>query len=95
MIGVGSAAAPINGRFAGRAMVVVGIRDGYADICDGKRRRIDKPKRKKLCHLRLLSSDLLPLTVDAELTNGKIRRYLSAINAKTDIPDSIKHDSKC
>ncbi|MBR0302946.1 MAG: hypothetical protein IJQ80_03765 [Clostridia bacterium] len=91
-IEVGSPVAPVNGRFAGRSMVALSIRDGYADVCDGRRRRIDKPKRKKLCHLRLLS-DLDRLPVNAELTNGAIRRFLTAYRPNAVIPDN-KHDSK-
>ena len=91
-IEVGSPVAPVNGRFSGRSMVVVSIRDGYADVCDGRRRRIDKPKKKQLCHLRLLSDDDR-LPVDAELTNGEIRRFLIAYRPGADIPDN-KHDSK-
>jgi len=90
-IEVGSAVIPVNGRYAGRPMAVVGVVCEYADVCDGKKRRLDRPKRKKLCHLRLISPEAARLTVDAELTNGKIRRYLAAFRP-AQIPDN-KHDS--
>ena len=45
-IGVGSAVIPVNGRFAGRMMIVIRVHDGYAEICDGKRRRLSAPTRK-------------------------------------------------
>lgn len=93
-IGVGSAVYPVNGRFAGRVMTVIRVHDGYAEICDGKRRRLASPKRKKLCHLRLLSPDAPRLSVDAGLTDGTVRRYLAPLRAAAIIPDTNKHDSK-
>ena len=93
VIGVGSAVSPVNGRFAGIPMVVVGLSEGYAFVCDGRKRRTDKPKRKKLCHLRLLSPDSPRMTADAELTNGKIRRYLASFRADSTIPNDKKRDS--
>ena len=90
-IEVGAPVVPVNGRFEGRQMEVIGIRDGYADVCDGKKRRLDKPKRKKLCHLRLISRDSAPLTVDAELTDGKVRQFLKPFHT-AQIPDN-KQDS--
>ena len=86
-IDVGSAVCPKNGRYAGRLMAVISIRDGYAEVCDGKRRRIEHPKRKKLCHLSLFSPDSPRLRVDAELTDGAVRRYLAAVKTGTTIPD--------
>ena len=91
---VGSAVVPVNGRYAGRPMAIVGILDGYADICDGKKRRLERPKRKKLCHLRLISPEYARLAVDAELTNGKIRRYLAAFRTGADFPDRINKIQK-
>ena len=93
MIDVGSAVIPVNGRYAGRPMAAVAVSGVYADVCDGRKRRLERPKRKKLCHLRLISPDAPRLEVDAELTNGKIRRYLKAFRDCADFPD-VKHDSK-
>lgn len=80
---VGTAAIPVNGRFCGRLMVVVELKGAFAYICDGKRRRIEKPKKKKLCHLSFPSTDMPPLPVDAGLTDGTVRRYLSAIRKRS------------
>ena len=93
-IGVGSAVISVNGRFAGRTMIVVRVHDGYAEVCDGKRRRLSAPKRKKLCHLRLLSPDIPPFEVNAGLTDGALRRHIASIRTATQIPDTNKHDSK-
>ena len=80
----------MNGRYEGKPMVVVAIDGAVALVVDGKRRRLEKPKRKKLCHLRSISSDGRRLPVDAELTDGKVRRFLAPYRAV--IPDK-KHDS--
>ncbi len=89
-IEVGSAVTPVNGRYEGLPMVVVSTDGNYAEIVDGKRRRLARPKRKKLCHLRSISSDGAVLPVNAELTDGTVRRYLASY--RTVIPDK-KHDS--
>ena len=89
LIGVGCAVIPVNGRYAGRPMAVVGVLDGYADVCDGRKRRLGKPKRKKLCHLRLISPDAPRLEADAGLTDGKIRRYLASLCTGANIPDVL------
>lgn len=39
------------GHDKGEFFVVVGLDRGYALICDGKRRKLQKPKRKKFIHL--------------------------------------------
>lgn len=39
------------GREKDNCFVVVGLQDNFAFICDGKNRKIDKPKKKKIKHL--------------------------------------------
>lgn len=51
----------------------------YATICDGKRRSIDKPKKKKLKHL-FVTNTVLPESALA--TNREIRKSLSLFNDK-------------
>lgn len=40
------------GRDQGGFFVVLSLRDGFAWIADGKRRRLDAPKRKNIRHLQ-------------------------------------------
>lgn len=40
------------GRDSGKYFVVVAVDGIYAYICDGKSRKTDKPKKKKLKHLK-------------------------------------------
>ena len=39
------------GREKDNCFVVVGLQDNFALICDGKNRKIDKPKKKKVKHI--------------------------------------------
>lgn len=39
------------GRDKGGFFVVLGIQGSFALIADGKRRKVQKPKRKNICHL--------------------------------------------
>ena len=81
-IRVGSVVVSLKGRDAGRVMMAVGVSDGFADVCDGRKRRLEAPKRKRLSHLSLVSSGDAPAEVYAELTNGRLWKYLEPYRAK-------------
>lgn len=52
-IKVGSVVLSTAGHDSGNYFVVVEIEsDNYVKICDGKLRKLDKPKRKKIKHLK-------------------------------------------
>lgn len=54
----GQFAQSISGRDKGRVfMIVATLEEGYVALADGKLRRLEKPKRKKLKHLKLLAID--------------------------------------
>lgn len=42
----------IAGRDSGTYFVVVGVEENFAYICDGRGRKTDKPKKKKIKHLK-------------------------------------------
>ena len=42
----------LNGRDAGKLFCVVGTQNGFADIADGKGRKLATPKRKREKHLK-------------------------------------------
>lgn len=70
------------GRDKGRAFVVLELVDGqYALLADGRMRRLEKPKRKKLKHLVFESDNRTRLGEKIEkgekLTNAEIRRTLA------------------
>lgn len=59
------------------------VDDGdYLLLADGKRRRLETPKRKKRKHLSLLEIDGTPAVLDlqdrGELSNKELRRALAA-----------------
>jgi len=72
----------INGRDAGKRFLVVGTRDEYSMIADGKGRRIEKPKLKKNKHLKLedRADGLIAkkLIENEKVSNNEIRRLLSS-----------------
>ena len=61
------------GRDKDSFFVVVKTEDSFAYICDGKRRKVEKPKKKKLIHLQATNS----IVRDSMDTNRKIRKALS------------------
>ncbi|WP_298483299.1 KOW domain-containing RNA-binding protein [uncultured Ruminococcus sp.] len=60
------------GRDRGGYFVVLSVENGYATIADGKRRRLDAPKRKNVRHLQMTAT-----LVDLEgVTDKKLRSVL-------------------
>lgn len=51
-IKIGSVVRSKAGRDKGNLFLVVDVRDGYAYVADGKLRKTEKPKKKKLKHLQ-------------------------------------------
>ena len=80
-IGLGSIVFSKAGRDKGDYFVVVATEGEYAYICDGKMRKCDKPKKKKLKHMTVTKtvSELIfqKLTDNEKVTNNEIRRAIS------------------
>ncbi len=72
----------LNGRDAGMRFFVIRTEDGFAWLADGKRRRLEKPKLKKIKHLRPVgrqdSRTAEKLRSGEKVTNSEIRRALAA-----------------
>lgn len=70
------------GRDSGKMFFVIGIEDEFALLADGKGRKLEKPKRKKLKHLRFLSTSdcrvAIRLKSGEKVTNSELRRELAA-----------------
>jgi ribosomal protein L14E/L6E/L27E len=71
----------LNGRDKGKAFFVIGTEELYALLCDGKSRRIDRPKRKKLKHLRFQSKSdcrtAVKIRNGEKITNSEVRKALA------------------
>ncbi|SHH71736.1 hypothetical protein SAMN02745823_00712 [Sporobacter termitidis DSM 10068] len=69
------------GRDKGKIFFVVGMEEIYALLCDGKSRRIDKPKRKKLKHVRFESKSdcrtAAKIKNGDKVTNSEVRKALA------------------
>lgn len=56
------------GRDKGRKMVIVGLdKQGYCLVADGKLRKIEKPKRKKLMHVKLTNAEKVTANTNKQL----------------------------
>ncbi len=53
MVSVGQIVFSKNGRDKGLAFIVTKVFDGYVLIVNGKNRKLDKPKKKKIIHLQM------------------------------------------
>lgn len=72
----------IAGRDQGTLFYVLDVADGYVLIADGKGRRLEKPKRKKLKHVqkvaRVESRVAEKLRSGEKVLNSELRRDLAA-----------------
>lgn len=65
------------GHDKGDYQVIIDYDDKYAKVCDGKYRPLERPKKKKLIHMKLTNT-----VVDESLlmTNKSIRNILKPFN---------------
>ena len=70
---LGSIALSLAGRDKDRTFIIVGVLDEtYVYVADGRKRKIEKPKKKKLKHLRICceaGGELATLLNENSLTN--------------------------
>lgn len=72
------------GRDKGREFLVLKVEDNICYVADGKLRKADNPKKKKLKHLtgtNKISSGLQELLLAGDApTNSEIRKFLKLLN---------------
>lgn len=71
------------GRDSGRLFLVLSVDGGFALIADGKVRKLEAPKRKRLGHLKPVGP---VLDITALTTNRQIRRALRAVGMDLTLP---------
>ena len=79
-ISMGSIVRAKAGRDKGSYFIAVSLYENYAYICDGKRRKIEHPKKKKLIHLEVTGTIVGDFT-----TNRKIKKALNEFKAESRI----------
>ena len=71
----------LKGRDSGKVFLVVGLEGDYALIADGRGRRLEKPKKKKLRHLHPVGKSGVriseKLRTGQKVTNSDIRKELA------------------
>lgn len=85
-VGPGSIIYSNAGRDKGTYFVVMSVSGEYVNICDGKGRKTDKPKKKKIKHIKCgigFSEFISRKLLDGErVTNTELRRELFEYNQK-------------
>jgi len=78
----------LSGRDRGGQFLVVDTEDIYAMLADGKGRRLEKPKRKKVTHIQFLAESdsraAEKLRIGDKVSNSEIRRALAEFSAGMD-----------
>ena len=73
----GSVVAAQAGRDSGKLFVVTQLDESFCFIADGKSRKLDKPKRKNIKHIRATDS-MIDLN---EITDKKLGRLLRELSS--------------
>lgn len=73
------------GRDKGYFLVVISSDDGYALVCDGKERRLEKPKKKNLKHLSPTGYELAQEQMETNKSLRHALRDLRTNNVKGEI----------
>lgn len=69
---IGMVVRSVAGHDKGRFLVITNIGGDFAMICDGHERKLDRPKKKRLKHLRVTNT-----VIDTDnLTDKKLRTIL-------------------
>ncbi len=78
----------LNGRDNGKYFFVLEISEGYALLADGKGRRAELPKKKKLKHIQLAAKTQMRVAEkirnNEKFTNSDLRRALAEYSARAD-----------
>ena len=75
----GDIALALAGRDEGRLFAVIALDDkdeNYVFIADGRSRRADKPKRKKIKHLKLVKETAFECKEGEKITNSMLRKTI-------------------
>lgn len=76
-----------NGRFANHYFVVLKVEDNFVYIANGKTRKVDSPKKKKIKHIQVIgkSEHITSKMANGEkITNAEVRRSLAKAKGETD-----------
>ena len=72
------------GRDAGEFFFVLDIQGDFLLLADGKRRRVESPKRKRAKHAVLVDNSATPLTEkirsNEKITNSELRKAIAAFS---------------
>ena len=73
------------GRDTGKYFFVIAVETGFCQLCDGKSRKLEKPKKKNIKHIRVCEKSTNPITEkiknEEKITNNEIRRALEQYKA--------------
>ena len=70
----------VAGREAGERFMVVGLDERFLLLADGRKRLVNRPKRKNPCHVRLLREAYGPW---GTLTDERIRQALRRVEEES------------
>ncbi len=76
---IGTVVKSLKGRDKNKYFCVVCIENEYVFLCDGKERRISKPKRKKIKHIEITQAKLQTETLHVDKHINKALKSLNSV----------------
>ncbi|MBQ7816901.1 MAG: KOW domain-containing RNA-binding protein [Oscillospiraceae bacterium] len=76
---IGTVVKSLKGRDKDKYFCVVGAEDNYVFICDGKERKLQKPKRKKIKHVQITNTRLQTETLQVDKHINKAIKSLNTV----------------
>ena len=75
----GTVVKALKGRDKDKYFCVVCIEDGYVYLCDGKERKLSKPKRKKIKHIEITQAKLQTESLQVDKHINKALKSLNIV----------------
>jgi len=89
-INVSDIVVSLSGHDSGKLFIVLAVEGSYALLADGKNRRLRKPKRKNIKHLKLCARGSSPVAekiVGGQITDSEIRKLLAIHRSETKLTE--------
>jgi ribosomal protein L14E/L6E/L27E len=76
---IGTVVKSLKGRDKDKYFCVVCIEDGYVHLCDGKERKLSRPKHKKIKHIKVTQAKLQTETLQVDKHINKALKSLNIV----------------
>ena len=80
------------GRDKDCVFVVIGEEKGYVFLADGKRRKVEAPKKKKIKHIKCVET--AKIDTASPFTNGVLRRAIRCLTDSVSAAEAVRRSDE-